>query len=163
MYHRSLQDTPRERGMRLAFLWVGMLVGAVIVINRYRWAQPQNGGPSPHLEMEILIAATPAIASIMSWLGRNLRLWSWSFMAAGAFGAYYSASRVFEDDGSAWTRMFYQETMLRVHLPLALFGITALVNVLIRSWFTGQPPNRTRMKFGFLLIPLWLFVLMGLL
>lgn len=161
MHQGFFQDTSRERGVRLALLWFAMVTCAVIVVGRYRWAQPQNGGPPPRLETEILIAATPAIACIMGWLGRNLRFWSWGLVVAGVFGAYYAVARVFEDDGTAWTRAFYQETMLRVHLPLALFGVAALANVLIRSLLTGHPPNWNRMKVGFWLIPFWFFVVLG--
>lgn len=161
MHHGLLQDSSRERGMRLALLWFAMATSAFIVVGRYRWAQPQNGGPPPRLETEILIAATPAIACIMGWLGRNLRAWSWSLAAAGIFGAYYAVARVLEDDGAMLTRAFYQETMLRVHLPLGLFGVAALAIVLIRSWLTGRPPDRSRMKVGFWLVPLWFFVVLG--
>lgn len=157
MYEKLYRNGSLETWMRLILLWFAMAVGAVVVIARYRWAQSQNGGPPPRLEMEILIAATPALASIVGWLGRNLRVWSWSFAVAGAFGAYYTVARVLEDEGGSWTRMFYQDAVLRVHLPLALFGVAALANVLTRPWFGGPPPDRNRLKVGACLVPLWLF------
>ncbi|MDR3449387.1 MAG: hypothetical protein P4M15_06530 [Alphaproteobacteria bacterium] len=153
-------DTHRERRARLVLLWFAMATGAILVLSRYWWAQPQNGGPPPRLEMELLICATPMIAAIMGWLGQNLRIWSWSFTAAGIFGAYYAVARVLEDDGTAWTRAFYQETMLRVHLPLAAFGIAALLNIGLISLLESKAPNWSRLKFALFLIPLWVFAVL---
>ena len=157
---KFLPDTPRQRRARLDLLWFAMAIGATLVLSRYWWAQPQNGGPPPRLEIEFLICATPMIAAIMGWRGQNLRFWSWSFTAAGIFGTYYAVTRVFEDSGTAWTRAFYQETMLRVHLPLAAFGIAALLNVGLSSLLEIKLLNWSKMKIALLLIPFWVLAVL---
>jgi small-conductance mechanosensitive channel len=156
------EDSLIERWFRLALLFAAMCFQAQLVDERYKWARPQNGGPLPTSRDLMFFAALPALVFAVGYLGKNLRVWSWAFVLFYIYESYWVIHQVFLDDGSAFTRIFYSNTLLRPAVLLPLFGLAAVASVVRRAWLRDLQPSRWKVGAAILLIPIWFVVTLNL-
>jgi hypothetical protein len=110
----------------------------------------------------MFFAALPALVFAVGYLGKNLRVWSWAFVLFYTYESYWVIHQVFLDDGSAFTRIFYSNTLLRPAVLLPLFGLAAVASVVRRAWLRDLKPSRWKLVAAILLIPIWFVVTLSL-
>ena len=127
---------------------------------RYAWARRQNGWNIATVRELVDYPMMSIIAYIIGVLGNNLRIWSWLFLAYLLFMTLWVMNHGLADDGQAFTRAYYEETLLRLAFSIAVVSTLAVGALFIHLTVGGRPPAGWKLALSAGLVPIWFAALL---
>lgn len=145
---------------RLLVTLVYTIIQVLAIDMRYAWARRQNGWNIATLRELVDYPLMSVFGYIIGVLGNSLRIWSWLFLAYFLVMTLWVMNRVLADDGQAFTRAYYEDTLLRLAFNIAVVSTLAVGALFIHLAVGGKPPAGWKIALSAGLVPVWFAILL---